>query len=73
MTIQAKVKTNAPKNSIEKIDNYNFVIHTTAKPHQDKANDSVIKMISDYFDIPGSLISIEKGQKNKEKTIKIED
>lgn len=46
-------------------------VYTTAPANENKANISIIKLLSKYFKIPKSAIIISKGEKNKIKTIEI--
>jgi uncharacterized protein (TIGR00251 family) len=46
-------------------------IYTTAVPADGKANESVIKLLSDYFDIAKSKIKIIRGETTRDKIIEI--
>ena len=71
MLINVKVKPNARKNSVQKVDENNFVVFTTATPEDGKANKSVIELLSGFFHIAKSKITIIKGTTSKIKIIEI--
>lgn len=48
-------------------------VKLTAPPVDGKANDSLIKLLADYFDKPKHKIKIAAGATSKNKTIEIED
>lgn len=72
MQITIKVKTNARKNEIIKIDNSNFEIKTTITPDDGKANASVIEQLAKYFRVAKSKVSIVKGKTAHAKVVEIE-
>jgi uncharacterized protein (TIGR00251 family) len=71
MLINVKVKPNARQNTVQKIDESNFVVFTTTTPEDGKANKSVIELLSDFFRIAKSKIIIIRGQTSKNKVIEI--
>lgn len=48
-------------------------VYTTAVPADGKANESVIKLLSDYFGIAKSKIKIIRGETSRDKIIEIPD
>lgn len=48
-------------------------VKLTAPPIDGKANDSLIKLLADYFDKPKSKIKITAGATSKNKTIELLD
>ncbi len=72
MRVFAKVKPNSKEEKVEKISASEFVLRVKAPAQEDKANAAVIELLSEYFDVPKSKVSIIKGQKNKNKIISIE-
>jgi uncharacterized protein (TIGR00251 family) len=44
-------------------------VYTTSVPADGKANESVIKLLSDYFDIAKSKIKIIRGETGRDKII----
>ena len=71
MLINVKVKANARQNSVQKVDENNFVVFTTTTPENGKANKSVVELLSDFFCIAKSKITIIRGQTSKNKVIEI--
>jgi uncharacterized protein len=69
--LNLKVKTNAKSNSVEKIDDDNFLVYVTTSPQKGKANDKIIELLADHFDIAKSRIKIIRGLTSKQKTIEI--
>ena len=73
MKIFVKVKPNARKNEVKKIDENHYEITTTATPENGKANASVVELLADFFRIGKTKIHIVKGLTTKEKIIEIEN
>ena len=71
MEIHVKVKTNARKNEVIKIDENNFEVYTTITPENGKANKSIIELLSKFLKIGKTKINIIKGSKSKNKIITI--
>ena len=71
MKISVKVKPQAKEDRIEKIGENEFSILVKAKALKGKANQAVIKILSDYFDMPQSKIILLKGEKSKNKVFSI--
>ena len=69
MQINVKVKTNAKKNEVIKLNDVNFNVHTTATPENGKANQSVIELLAKYLHVAKSNIQIIKGITSRNKTI----
>lgn len=72
MRIIVKVKTNARKNEIIKVDESNFEVKTTITPKDGKANASVIEQLAKYFRVAKSKVSIVKGKTTHVKVVEIE-
>lgn len=71
MRISVKVKPNSKIEIIEEISEFEFKVSLRAPAHEGKANQSLIKIISEYFDIPKSMVIILKGEKSRNKVIDI--
>ncbi len=71
MRIKVKVKPGASKNEVKKIDEYLYEVRTTTIPEKGKANEKVIELLSDFFDVPKSKIKIIKGQASREKEVEV--
>ena len=70
--IKVKVKIGSQKEKVIKEDNI-YYVYTNSPARDNKANISVIELLSEYLDIPKSCISIKRGHKSKVKFIEIED
>jgi uncharacterized protein (TIGR00251 family) len=53
--------------------NGNLIVRLTAPPSDNKANKQLIKVLSDYFDIPRTKLRIIRGEKSRYKTIEFPD
>ena len=71
MKISVRVKTNARKNEVQKIDESNYLISVSVPPVEGKANERIIELLADYFDTPKRNISIIKGEHSKSKVVDI--
>lgn len=71
MKISVQIKPNASFNKIKKISDNHFEIFTTAPAKENKANEAVIKMLAEFFDIAPSCIKLVKGAKSKQKVFDI--
>ena len=71
MKISVRVKTNARKNEIQKIDENNYLVSVSVPPIEGKANERVIELLSRYFKKPKRSIVILKGETSKSKIIEI--
>ena len=69
MIISVKVN---PKSSIEKVvkkDKNNYEVWTYQPAKKNMANNRLIELLSKYFDVPKSSISINKGMKSRNKSV----
>jgi len=72
MDIQVRVMPNAKKVKITRQDK-KFKIYLISAPSKGKANKELIKVLSCYFNIPKSYISILKGETSRDKMIRIRE
>lgn len=70
--LNVKVTTKASKNAITGTRNGELLISVTNAPENDKANSSVIKILSDALHIAKSKIQIVSGNKNRNKVISLD-
>ena len=70
MIINIKVHSNSSAQSIEQVDNV-YIVRFKATREKGKANKKLIEMLSDYFHIPKSKISIVKGLTSTRKIVEI--
>ncbi len=71
MKICVEVKANSKQEKIEQISNNKFCLRVKPPAREGKANEAVIRLLSEYFDIPKSMVIIIKGHKVKNKVIDI--
>ena len=48
-----------------------FVVRVKAPPREGKANEAVVKLLSEYFKMPRSMINIVHGENGKNKIVEI--
>ena len=73
MRISVIAKTSSKIEKIEQISEGEFKVSFSVQPIENRANIKIIELLSDYFDVPKSSISIVRGLKSKNKTIDIND
>jgi len=61
MKISVKVKPQAKEDKVKKIGSDNYVVWVKAKAIEGKANQAVVKILSEYFDIAKSKVVLIKG------------
>lgn len=72
MLIRVKVQTRSSIEKIEEIGLEEYKVWVNAVPADNQANEAVIDLLSDYFDVPPSRIRIRSGSKSTHKLIEIE-
>ena len=70
--INVRVQPKAKRNRIEVVDDQNLKVYVTAAPESGKANDAVIALLSKTLKVPKSRMSIVRGQKSRDKLVRIE-
>lgn len=71
MRIVVKVKANARENFVEKVDDGDYVVYTTALPVEEKANEKVLELLGAYFGIAKSRLRIVRGLTSHNKIIEV--
>jgi len=69
-SIKVRVKIGSKKEKVVKEDD-TYYVYTNSPARENRANISVIELLSDYFDIPKSYITIKRGHKSKTKFVEI--
>jgi len=69
--IRVHVKTRAREEKIEQIDLETYNVWVTAAPVDNEANEAVIEIVADYFNIASSNVRIKSGMHGKHKFIEI--
>jgi uncharacterized protein (TIGR00251 family) len=70
--ISLKITPRASRNQIKYLEDGTYKIFLTAAPVDGKANESMIELLSEYFDVAKSKIKIVRGLTNKNKIVEIE-
>jgi uncharacterized protein len=69
--VYVKVTPRAGQNEVVKISEGEYKVKVTAPPEKGKANEAVIKILANYFDLPKSSIKIIGGKSTRVKLIEI--
>lgn len=72
MRIQIRVRTRSKKQAVEDCGNGLYVVRVHAVPEDGKANDAVIGLLADFFDVGKSHVQIVKGITSRDKIIEID-
>ena len=72
MKISIRVKPNSKESQIEEIGPNHFAVKVKAPPKENKSNREVIEVLSKYFQVSKSRISILSGLKSKQKMVEID-
>jgi uncharacterized protein (TIGR00251 family) len=70
MKIQVKVKPSSKTEDISR-EGYSFIVKVKEPPREGKANQAVIKLLAEHFDVPQSQVRILSGFKNRNKVIEV--
>ena len=71
MKIIIKTKPGAKIDSIEKVDESNYIAQVKEPPINGRANAALIKLLADYFDVSPSLVEIVSGFMARVKVVEI--
>ena len=71
MKIEVKIFPRSSRNKVIKNTDGSFKIYLTAAPIDNKANQALIRLLSEYFDVGKTKIKIVRGQTSKTKLIEI--
>lgn len=70
---KVKVKPNAKQQKIEEQSDGSLIVHLKSSPVDGKANEELIKVLSEKFSVPKSYIRIKSGATSRQKLIEIDD
>jgi uncharacterized protein (TIGR00251 family) len=73
MKFYVTVKANAKETLVEAGHDGNLCVRVKAPPQEGKANEAVIKALSEYFKRPKSFFTILAGHQSKRKLIELRD
>jgi len=68
MIIKVRLQPKSGSNKVVDYINGILKVKVTAVPAKNKANDACIKVLSSFFRVPKSMISLVSGGKSKDKT-----
>ena len=71
MEISVKVKPNSKQRRVEKIGEKEFVLWIREPAKEGKANEAAVALLSEYFGVPKSAISITRGHKSRNKYVRV--
>jgi len=71
MIITVYARAGASKNAVEKIGELEYKVMVCKVPEKGEANEAIIKLLSDFLDVPKTLINLTSGSKSKIKTFEI--
>jgi len=71
MKVFVRVKPNARKNEVKRLDENRYLVSVTAPPVDNKANEKLIEVLAEHFDRPKSAIRIVRGARVREKIVEI--
>ncbi|MBD2182634.1 DUF167 domain-containing protein [Planktothrix sp. FACHB-1355] len=72
MKKQVKVKPNSKQQKIEEAADGSLSVHLKSPPVDGKANEELIKVLAEKFDVPKSKITIKSGLSSKTKLVEID-
>lgn len=73
MKISVRVKTNSKESKVEKIGENLFLVYVKSLPVENRANKELIELISEYFGVKKSKVSIVSGEYSKNKIVEIKE
>ena len=73
MRISVIVKPNSKQNKVEKIEENKLIVYLKEPPKENRVNVELIEILSEYFKVPKSKISIIRGLTGRQKIIEIKD
>ena len=71
MKISVKVKPNSKQNLVEAAGEKSYIVRVKEKALEGKANEAVIRSLSEYFDIPKERIRVVSGVRSRNKIIEV--
>ncbi len=72
MQYQITVKPGSSQEKLIENPDGTLTVYLRAKPHDGEANTALIKLLSKHFHIAKTNITIIRGQKSKQKTIRLQ-
>lgn len=72
MRIYVRVIPRSSRNEVKKVSEGDFRVKLTAPPVDGKANIMLLKVLSDYFNVPKSSLRIVGGKSSKTKMVEVD-
>jgi len=72
MLIKVKAKPRSKKEGVKEISKNYFEVRVNQPPEKGRANERIVELLAEYFDIPKSKVRLVKGETSKEKVFEIE-
>lgn len=72
MKIFVKAKPNAREEKVEQTGEIHFTVAVKEPPVGGKANEAIIKALSEYFKIPKSQVRIISGHTSRQKVVNVD-
>lgn len=69
---KVKVQPNSKQQKIEEQPDGSLTVHLKSPPVDGKANEELIKLLSEKFDVPKSYIRIKAGLSSRKKLVEID-
>ncbi|MBD2604692.1 DUF167 domain-containing protein [Scytonema hofmannii FACHB-248] len=69
---KVKVKPNSKQQKVEEQPDGSLTVHLKSPPVDGKANEELIKLLSERFDVPKSYIRIKSGLSSRQKLVEID-
>jgi uncharacterized protein (TIGR00251 family) len=69
---KVKVKPNSKQQKVEEQPDGSLTVHLKSPPVDGKANEELIKLLSEKFDVPKSYIRIKSGLSSRQKLVEID-
>ena len=71
MLIKVSVTPNVKQALVTKVSETNYEVRVDERAVEGRANKRLVEILSDYFNIPKSKISIVKGAKSRDKLVQL--
>ncbi|MBD2691602.1 DUF167 domain-containing protein [Anabaena catenula] len=68
-----KVKPNSKQQKIVEQEDGSLIVNLKSPPVDGKANEELIKLLAEKFDVPKSYIRIKSGLSSRQKLVEIDD
>lgn len=71
MKITVRAKTNSKKESVEKAEDGTYVVRVNVPPIEGRANERIVELLSEHFDVPKRSIELVSGHQGRQKIFRI--